>query len=220
MEKVKRKPTRLKSYDYSSTGAYFITICTKERKPILSQIVCDDALDDILQTPSSNKTNEQNTSVRIVQTQSFNDFSLRSLVGTGVPDGPQSTNDFVNPHVLLTDYGKIADKYIRQMNDHYKNLSVDNYIIMPNHIHMLITVSTPLSDNGPSGTPVPTVQNSTISRFISTFKRFCNKEYGVNIWQYRSYDHVIRDREDYEARVKYISDNPKNWFYDHLYSDN
>ena len=47
--------------------------------------------------------------------------------------------------------------------------------------------------------PVPTAQNSIISWFISTFKRFCNKEYGENIWQSRTYDHIVRDSEDYEA---------------------
>ena len=35
----KRKPTRLKNYDYGSNGAYFITICTHNRKKLLSEIV-------------------------------------------------------------------------------------------------------------------------------------------------------------------------------------
>ena len=38
-----RKPTRLKEYDYSSPGAYFITICVKNRKQLLGHIVGDDA---------------------------------------------------------------------------------------------------------------------------------------------------------------------------------
>ena len=45
MEQRKRKPIRLKDYDYSSSGVYFITICTKDRKPILSRIVGDGVLD-------------------------------------------------------------------------------------------------------------------------------------------------------------------------------
>ena len=45
MELPKRKPTRLKGYDYSTPGAYFITICTKDRKEMLSKIIVgDDAL--------------------------------------------------------------------------------------------------------------------------------------------------------------------------------
>ena len=43
MELQKRKPNRLAQYDYSQPNAYFITICTRDRKRILSQIVGDDA---------------------------------------------------------------------------------------------------------------------------------------------------------------------------------
>ena len=68
-------------------------------------------------------------------------------------------------------------------------------------------------------TPVPTVQNSVPSRFVSTFKRFCNKEYGVNIWQYRSNDHIIRNRQDYEEHLRYIYENPIRWYYDELYAE-
>lgn len=43
-EKQNRKRLRLEGYDYSKEGLYFITICTKDRKPVLSTIVGDDAL--------------------------------------------------------------------------------------------------------------------------------------------------------------------------------
>jgi len=42
MELPKRKSTRLKGYDYSTPGAYFITICTKDRKELLSNIIVGD----------------------------------------------------------------------------------------------------------------------------------------------------------------------------------
>ena len=133
---------------------------------------------------------------------------LSRIVGTGVLDGPQ---------IELTKYGQIADKYIRQLNDFYDDLSVDSYVIMPNHIHILLCVKS--YDNGPSRTPVPTMQNSTTAKFLSTFKRFCNKEYGMNIWQYRSYDHIIRNRQDYEKHWHYIYENPFRWHLDELYSN-
>ena len=174
-----RKPIRLKNYDYSSAGAYFITICTKERKKLLSEI----------------------------------------CVGTDVLDGP---------HINLTEYGKIAEKHIKNMDSFYENLSVKNYIIMPNHIHLLIEIKetekwmknicgqqNKIEENGPSGTPVPT--NSTIARFISTFKRFCNKEYGKNIWQYRSNDHIIRNSAEYEKICNYIEYNTVKWEEDCFY---
>ena len=162
MDIPNRKPTRCKNFDYSSAGAYFITICVKDRKNLLGQIV-----------------------------------------GTGVLDGPLNK---------LSDYGKIAERYILQLNDFYEHLSVDNFVIMPNHIHILLSV---LKYDGPSGTPVPT--NNTISRFVSTFKRFCNKEYGRNIWQRSFNDHIIRNENDYLVRWNYIDSNPAKWCDDRYY---
>ena len=116
------------------------------------------------------------------------------------------------PSVELLSYGQIAAKYINQLNEFYDDLSVESYVIMPNHIHILLRVL-----EGPQNTLSSTVQNSIVSRFISTFKRFCNKEYGKNIWQARSYDHVIRDQTDFDKHLKYIYENPFKWTTDELF---
>ncbi len=177
----KRKNTRLKNANYNGPGAFFLTICTKDKRCILSRIV-----------------------------------------GTGVLDGPQNKTGVLDgPRLELTEYGRVAEKYLLQMSHFYENLTVEKYVIMPNHIHVLIFVSAisaiEMPENGPSRTPVPTVQNSTVSRFVSTFKRFCNKEYGENIWQARSYDHIIRDQKDYEEHVNYIYYNPIRWYKEGLF---
>ncbi len=152
----KRKPTRLKGYDYSSPGAYFVTICTKDKKPLLSKIV-----------------------------------------GDGVLDVPQN---------ILTPYGQIAEKYIHQLNAFFNHVSVDNYVIMPNHIHLLLLIT---DENGTSRAPSPT--NSVLAKFISTFKRFSNKEFGENIWQRSFHDHIIRGKEDYQKIWEYIDANALKW---------
>ena len=164
MELLKRKQTRLENYDYGQDGAYFITICTQNRKRILSNII----------------------------------------VGTGVLDCPK---------IELLNHGRIADRYINQLNDFYDNISVDKYVIMPDHIHFILSVK-----NGQSGTPVPTDittkidnKNSAVAKFVSTFKRFCNKEYGENIWQQRYYDHIIRNQKDYNEIFEYIENNARKW---------
>ena len=171
-ELKKRKTPRLQNFDYNNTGVYFITICTQNKREVLSRIV-----------------------------------------GTGVLDCP---------HPELTKYGKIADKYINQLSEFYDHLSVESYVIMPNHIHFLLRIKNRTTHDGQSGTPVPTNinrANSACSQFISTFKRFCNKEYGENIWQARFNDHIIRNREDYEEHLKYICENPLRWYYDELYTE-
>ena len=111
--------------------------------------------------------------------------------------------------------GIIADNCMKQMNEFYEKLTVDQYVIMPNHIHLILFVR----EGGSPRTSTPTKQTSSVSHFISTFKRFCNKEYGENIWQRGFYDHIIRNREDYEEHVKYIRENPTRWYYDELYSE-
>ena len=129
---------------------------------------------------------------------------LSEIVGTDVLGGPT---------VQLSQYGEIAEHYLQAMSGFYPNIELDAYVIMPNHIHLLLKVSE--STSGPSGRPVPT--ESPISKFVGTFKRFCNREIGRNIWQYRSHDHVIRDEADYLKIRNYIETNPIRWQDDCFY---
>ena len=166
-----RKPTRLKTFDYNSSGAYFLTICTENRRRVLSRIV-----------------------------------------GGDVPDAPKDTE--------LLPYGKIADKYINQLNNFYDNIMVDRYVIMPNHIHIMVLVQNDGAREFALRTrDVAPYKTWAVSHFVSTFKRFCNKEYGENIWQRNFNDHIIRNREDYEEHLRYIYENPMRWYYDELYTE-
>ena len=160
MQLPNRKPNRLPDYDYSQNSAYFITVCTHNRKHILS------------------------------------------TVGTPLPGCPQEAEIHLLPH------GIIAEKYIKQIDSFYNYLSVDKYVIMPDHIHFLIRIK---ETGGHPGTGVPTPRTSIVARFVGTFKRFCNKEYGENIWQSRYYDHVIRNPQDYDEVWEYIENNPRKW---------
>jgi len=129
---------------------------------------------------------------------------LCDIVGTGLPDGPQ---------VHLTKHGQIADGQLQTMKDFYPDIRLDKYVIMPNHIHLLVQLMD--GGSGPSGRPVPT--DSKIARFVGTFKRFCNKQYGGNIWQNRSHDHVVRGERDYMKIWEYIDNNPAKWAEDCFY---
>ena len=129
------------------------------------------------------------------------------IVGDGVLDVPQN---------ILTYYGEIADKYIRQMNDYYDQNSVEKYVIMPNHIHMIITISEDEKPIWSSGTPTPT--NSLIPQFVSTFKRYCNREYPIPIWQRSFHDHIIRGEKDYLKIWEYIDTNVLKWEDDCFYN--
>ena len=122
------------------------------------------------------------------------------------------------PKIELSQYGVIADEQIKKMNNFYNHISVDKYVVMPNHIHLLISLN---FANGRSRTPVPTIinnANSEISKFVGTFKRFTNKKYGKNIRQRSFYDHIIRGEEDFREIWEYIDGNPQKWLNDRFYS--
>jgi len=113
------------------------------------------------------------------------------------------------PSIRLTNIGAVVDKYIRSISDHYNNITVDKYVVMPNHIHLLLMIS---ADNGAPGSSRPTV-----SQVIGALKRLTNKEIGQKLWQTSFYDHIIRDEKDYLTRWQYIDENPGKWAEDEYY---
>ena len=120
-------------------------------------------------------------------------------------------DDLGAPCVCLTAVGCIVDRYIRSISAPYPHIVVDQYIIMPNHVHLLLTV---LHNDGAPGSSRPTAH---IPRVVAALKRFTNQEAGCKLWQPSYYDHIIRDEADYTARYNYILDNPRRWAEDEYY---
>ena len=145
----KRKPNRIPEFDYSTPGAYFLTICTQKREPILWSSGRGD-----LRSPAD---------------------------------------------ICLSDIGNIVDDEIGKMNGIYANVKVDKYCIMPDHIHMIITIS---EEFPPLATP------PNIPRIIQQFKGVVTKRAKRSIWQKTYYDHAIRNQTDYDEVWRYIENNP------------
>ena len=154
-----RKPYRLKNYDYSQNGAYFITICTNNREKTLSHITRRD-------------------------------------------EHCSSANATPSAIIQLTNVGKIVENAIREIPEHYNGVFVDNYVVMPNHIHMIIRI------DRESGRPMVV---PTVSRIIQQMKGYATKQAGKPIWQSKAYDHIIRDDYDYMIKFRYIDENPIKW---------
>ena len=174
-ELPKRKPTRLKNFDYSSAGAYFVTICTRDRKQILSEIVKTDFT-------ATNKT-------------------INSAVGEGLAP-PECT-------VKLKPCGEIAKEQLRLIENRFPNVEIDDFVIMPDHLHIIIL----LHKEAGGASPSPTLDD-VVCAFKSLTSRICKQRYGIErIFQRSSAEHIIRDRQDYETRIKYIYDNPMRWYY-------
>ena len=105
------------------------------------------------------------------------------------------------------------------MNRVYENVQTVKYVIMPNHVHLLICIdrADDPTEAGTSRTPSPT--NEIIPRYVSTFKWMCNWEIGENIWQRAYHDHIIRDQAHFDLIWSYIDTNPIRWEQDCFYTE-
>lgn len=157
-----RKHPRLKEYNYSSNGVYFVTVCTKSRIHYLSQIT--------------------------------------------------ERDDSILPKTELTEIGKIANKYINSIETAYNNIHIVNYVIMPDHIHLLIFIDVPDENCGGVGSPRP-----TLDRVIKALKRLITKEAGFSIWQESFFEEVIRNEKAFYNTWNYIDGNPSQWIADEKY---
>ena len=151
MELSKRKPNRLPEYDYSRAGYYFITVCTKDKEPLLW-------------LPSVGAT-------------------------CGRPP--------------LSPLGLIVEEELLHLDSVYANIRLDKFVIMPNHIHLILMI-------GSDGCGRPQVA-PTISRVMKQFKGAVTKRAGLPLWQKSFHDHVIRNESDYLRIWRYMDANPLKW---------
>jgi len=112
--------------------------------------------------------------------------------------------------IALSDCGKIAVEAIANIPKIYPSVTVDHYVIMPNHIHLLLQLH-PVPD--PAASDVP-----SINRIIQQMKGYIFRQIGFSVWQKLYYDHVVRNKKDYDQIVRYIHENPYRWQFDCLYS--
>ncbi len=155
-----RKKNRLEYFDYGQNGAYFVTICTKDRKPLLCDIVGDES---------------------------------------PVPKP----------------IGKIALAITNQIPKKYPNVKVDTFVVMPNHIHLLLSI-----ENDGTGNPSPTV-GTVVAWYKYSITKQANMlldTIGQKVFQRSYHDHIIRNEKDYAEIWEYIENNPRKWALDRYYS--
>ncbi|MFT9496667.1 transposase [Anaerosolibacter sp.] len=179
MDKLpQRKHIRMKDYDYSQVGCYFITICTHDRQNLLSYIVGS----------GSSRPNMMDEELSYAQMQ-------------------------------LASWGEIVKQHLADIVLKYPSIRIDKYVIMPNHIHLILVLYT---ENGRDN-PAPTV---TIGNILGYFKYQTTKSINalqnngiLKVWQRGYYDHIIRNEADYQKIWEYIDTNPLKWELDKYYRE-
>jgi len=104
----------------------------------------------------------------------------------------------------LSAIGNAVEHEINEIKNAYDNVTVDKYVIMPNHVHMIIKIQ----NDGIGGR---TRFAPTISRIIKQTKGLVTKQIGFSPWQKSFHDHIIRNEQEYAKIAEYIENNPVNW---------
>lgn len=168
--KYRIETTRLKDWNYSSHGYYFITICTKSKKCFFGNVH--------------------------------------------------------NEEMYLSEIGKTSNQHWLEIPEHFENVNLGEFIIMPNHIHGIIIinndgnivvetrhgVSLRKSSMNKFSKPVKGSLSVIINHFKSSVTRCCHKNgYFYFSWQSRFYDHIIRNEKSLKEIREYIINNPAKW---------
>ena len=106
--------------------------------------------------------------------------------------------------------GLLAEEKIREIPLHYPQIMLENYVVMPNHVHLLLTIGDP-------GGRMVSAPTKDLSIVIGQMKRAVSKAAGRPIWQKSYYDHIIRSEQDFLDTWNYITGNPSEWSDDIYY---
>lgn len=177
-----RKRNRLKGYDYSKDNLYFVTICVKNRVCCLGVVGID----------------------RSVGTG--RDLSVRNNPENNNPKENQS-ND--NVCMKLNAYGLIVEERINWLQEQYKYVEIHNYVVMPNHIHIIIEIDS-------LKVKAEDIKIKSLSSLVGALKTTSSKlihESGFLdfAWQRSFHDHIIKTERAYNNISNYIDLNPNKW---------
>ena len=161
-----RKVIRLREYDYSQAGGYFITICTYNREYLFGQVV--------------------------------------------------------NYQMMLNKTGETVKRWWLKLEDKFINVKLDNYVVMPNHIHGIIVVIEKDKVGAIHELPLQSgmmlrrqmLIPKTIGYFKMNSAKYINRlrdAMGYPLWQRNYYEHVIRNENELDRITEYIQNNPLKW---------
>lgn len=169
MNPPRRGSMRLKGYDYSWGGAYFVTLCIHGRELSLGEAVGD--------------------------------------------------------KVRLNPAGRMIENAWGELPSAYPGVEIDEYVIMPNHLHGIVVLVEPELRGTGAEEATPAL---TLGDIIKRFKTLTMKRYGDGVeqegwpryagrlWQRNYYEHIIRNENALTQIRRYIGENPERWAWDKL----
>jgi len=138
----------------------------------------------------------------------------------------------------LNEAGRIIHTVWNEIPEHYCGIGVDEFVIMPNHIHGIIVIvgagpcACPDADSQTNGQPrgvAPTrlslpdivhrFKTLTTKRYVDGVKHNQWRPFADKLWQRNYWEHIIRSEDDLNLTREYILNNPRQWELDELYAE-
>lgn len=124
--------------------------------------------------------------------------------------------EIINCKMVLNDAGKIVNNCWNEITNHFKDIELDYYQLMPNHLHGIIIINPSAAVNTNFAFTADRTK-MILSKVIQQFKRKVtievNSLYKTSqpVWQKSFYDHIIRNEKELFNIRKYIVQNPLKW---------
>ena len=125
--------------------------------------------------------------------------------------------EIVGDKMQPNDFGNIVATTWHEIPEHYPHVTLDEFIVMPNHIHGVLFLggktaapTTTDKSHGPARGSLGTVVGSFKSAVTREINRMQGTR-GVSIWQRNYHDRIIRDEHELMTIRAYILDNPRKW---------
>jgi putative transposase len=131
--------------------------------------------------------------------------------------------DVEQGEMILNEYGHVVTKCWYDLTNHYAGITLDAFIVMPNHIHCIIVINNDVGAGlninvGAGFKPAPTDKRHGLSEIVRAFKTFSSRYInqirntpGIPVWQRNYYEHVIRTEKEFNQIREYIVNNPIQW---------
>lgn len=154
-----RRSIRLRGYDYSQAGAYFVTVCAQGRACLFGEIL--------------------------------------------------------NGTLHMSQSGEIVVRWWESIAEHFSNVELDAYVVMPNHMHGIVVLADSI---------VSDAQRPTLGKIVAYFKHQSTKAisqsrsaHADRVWQRNYYERIIRNEQALQRVREYIANNPQRWELDQFH---
>jgi REP element-mobilizing transposase RayT len=124
--------------------------------------------------------------------------------------------DVIKLAMQLNSFGDIVLQCWQDLPNHYRNIELDEFVIMPNHLHGIIWINGDIARAGLK--PAPTHKRHGLPEIIRALKTFSSRQInqlrhtpGIPVWQRTYFDRIIRNETELYKIREYIRNNPLQW---------